>query len=262
MQALISFAFGSIVGSFLNVCILRMPKDESVAFPSSRCPNCQKPIAWHDNIPILSFLLLRARCRHCRAAISWQYPVIEALTGLLFAVFLDRFGLGPKGFLYLYLALVLLAQGVIDFRYRIIPDLLTLPAIGVAVVASAFFPEIHGEGAHGAALWASLKGVLLGGGFLYAVGSIAEWIMKKEAMGGGDVKLLAAIGGVVGWRGVVWTIFVSALVGSIIGVWEKYLCKKGDGYIPYGPFLGLAAFLYLFVGPQTIEWYLGYLKGN
>lgn len=260
MQALMAFVFGSMVGSFLNVCILRMPKDESIAFPGSHCTSCQKPIAWYDNIPILSFLILRARCRHCRAVISWQYPLIEALTGALFVLFLHRFGVSPKGILFLYLALVLLAQGVIDFRYRIIPDLLTLPAIVAALAMSAAFPDIHAQASHLGGLWVSLKGVLLGGGFLYVVGTVAEWILKKEAMGGGDVKLLAAIGGVIGWRGVVWTIFVSALIGSLIGVYDKYV-RKGDGYIPYGPFLGLAAFLFMFVGPQTIQWYIGHLQG-
>jgi leader peptidase (prepilin peptidase) / N-methyltransferase len=257
MQDLIAFVVGSMVGSFLNVCILRMPKDESIVFPASHCTSCQKPIAWFDNIPIVSFLALGARCRHCKKKISWQYPVIEAVTGVLFVVFLREFGPGPKGALYLYLSMALLVQSVIDARHRIIPDLITLPAIVVALAASAIFPEIHGKTTHLDSFLASLKGVLLGGGFLYAVGTVAEWILKKEAMGGGDVKLLAAIGGVIGWRGVVWTIFVSALIGSVVGIYSKI--RKGEELIPYGPFLAMAAFLYLFVGPQVIEWYMGLL---
>lgn len=259
MQALIAFAFGSMAGSFLNVCILRMPKDESIVFPASHCTKCQKPIAWYDNIPLVSFLLLGARCRHCKTAISWQYPVIEALTGALFVVFLGTFGLTARGGLYLYLSLVLLAQAVIDVRYRIIPDLLTLPAIVVAVAVSAAFPDIHGQSTHLDGVWASAKGVLLGGGFLYVVGTVAEWVLKKEAMGGGDVKLLAAIGGVIGWRGVVWTVFVSALLGSVVGIYTKI--RHGQELIPFGPFLAAAAFAYLFVGPRAMEWYFGYLRG-
>ena len=129
MPEIMAFALGSMIGSFLNVCILRMPKDESIAFPASHCMSCKKPIAWFDNIPVVSFLLLGAKCRHCRVKISWQYPLIEIVTGILFVIFYRSFGLTPKGFLYLYLSLVLLTQGVIDLRYKIIPDELSLPPI-------------------------------------------------------------------------------------------------------------------------------------
>ena len=260
MQALIAFIFGSMIGSFLNVCILRLPKEESIVFPPSHCAGCQKAIAPYDNIPVLSYFILGGKCRNCKVKFSWQYPLIEALTGALFVLFLHTFGLTPKGFLYLYLCLGLLAQTVIDMRYRIIPDEITLPAIVIGLAVSGVFPDIHGQTTHWGGFLASLKGLLLGGGFLYAVGTIAEWILKKEAMGGGDVKLLAAIGAALGWRAVLWTVFVSALVGSVVGITEKYVLRKGDGYVPYGPFLAFGAFLYFFIGPQAIEWYLGYLR--
>ena len=253
MPTLMTFLFGSMVGSFLNVCILRMPKDESIAFPASHCPACKKPIAWYDNIPVVSFIILGAKCRHCRAKISWQYPLIEILTAVLFVVFYRNFGLTPKGFLYLYLSLILLAQSIIDMRYKIIPDELTLPAIVVGLAVCAFFPEIHGQTTHWSGFLKSLIGVLVGGGFLYAAGTIAEWILKKEAMGGGDVKLLAAIGAAVGWKGVLWTIFVSSLIGTIGGLYLRF--TKGEELIPYGPYLALAAFLYLFYGPAAVDWY-------
>ena len=253
MSLMIAFLFGSMVGSFLNVCILRMPKDESIVFPASHCTSCSRPIAWFDNIPILSFLVLGAKCRHCRTKISWQYPIIEIATAVLFVVFYRTFGLTPKGFLYLYLSLVLLVQSVIDMRYRIIPDLLTLPAIVIGLAVSAFFPEIHGQSSHLAGFLKSLIGIFIGGGFLYAAGTIAEWVLKKEAMGGGDVKLLAAIGAVIGWRGVVWTIFVSSLVGTVGGLYLRF--TKGEELIPFGPYLALAAFLYLFYGPAVMNWY-------
>ncbi len=260
MQALIAFIFGSMVGSFLNVCILRLPKEESIVFPPSHCTGCQKTIAPYDNIPVLSFFILRGQCRHCKSKISWQYPLIEALTGGLFVLFFNYFGLTPKGFLYLYLSLGLLVQTVIDMRYRIIPDQITLPAIVIGLAVSAAFPDIHGQGTHWAGFFASLTGLLAGGGFLYGVGTIAEWILKKEAMGGGDVKLLAAIGAILGWRAVVWTIFVSALTGSVVGIYGRI--RNGEELIPYGPFLALGAFLYMFIGPQSIEWYLKFLRAG
>lgn len=253
MPSLIAFLFGSMTGSFLNVCILRMPKEESVVFPRSHCTACKKPIAWFDNLPILSFLALGAKCRSCHAKISWQYPIIEIITAILFVVFYRSFGLSPKGFLYLFLSLVLLTQSVIDMRYKIIPDSLTLPTIAVGLLSSAVFPEIHGQTSPMSGFLKSLVGVLVGGGFLYTAGTIAEWVLKKEAMGGGDVKLLAAIGAVIGWRGVLWTIFVSSLVGTLGGLYLRF--RKGEELIPYGPYLALAAFLYLFYGPAIMNWY-------
>jgi leader peptidase (prepilin peptidase) / N-methyltransferase len=257
MPLLIAFVLGCMIGSFLNVCILRMPKDESIVFPASHCMRCQKPIAWYDNIPVLSFIVLGAKCRHCRVAISWQYPLIETLTGALFALFYFHFGATPQGVLYLYLALCLLVQTVIDTRYKIIPDQLTLPVIVIGIAASVAFPEIQLEATRLGAFREAFLGALLGGGFLYAAGTIAEWILKKEAMGGGDVKLLAAIGAVLGWQAVLWTIFVSSLAGSVIGLYLRW--KRGEELIPYGPYLALGAFLYMFVGPQAIAWYFGLL---
>ncbi len=258
MQTLAAFVFGTLVGSFLNVCILRLPKEESIVFPGSRCADCRKPIAWYDNIPVFSFLILGAKCRHCHHKISLQNPINEALTGIMFVVFFQTFGWTPKGMLYLYLTLGLLVQGVIDARYKIIPDVITLPAIVLGLGVSVFFPEIHGQTDHLAGFIAAAKGVLLGGGSLYVVGTIAEWIYKKEAMGGGDVKLLAAIGAAIGWRGVLWTIFVSSLVGAIVGIYMKI--RKGEELIPFGPFLAFGAFLYLFIGPQVMEWYFNFLR--
>ena len=251
------FILGSAVGSFLNVCILRLPKDESIVFPPSHCTACQKSIAWHDNIPLLSFLFLRGHCRHCQAKISWQYPLIEAVTGILFGVFYQVFGPTPQGFLYLYLTLALMVQSVIDLRYKIIPDGITLPAIVIGLVVSAIFPQIHGQETRVSGFLQSFLGMLAGGGFLYVVGTVAEWVLKKEAMGGGDVKLLAAVGAVIGWRGVVWTIFVASFVGSIGGLYLRL--TKGEELIPFGPYLALGAFLYLFVGPTAIEWYFNFL---
>ncbi len=168
-------------------------------------------------------------------------------------LFYHFFGVSPKGILYLVLSLALLVESVIDMRYKIIPDQITLPGIVIGLLASAFFPSIHHEVSHGRAFLAALIGMFVGGGFLYLAGTIAEWFLKKDAMGGGDVKLLAFVGAVIGWRGVVWTIFVSSLIGSVVGIYLRL--KKGEELIPFGPYLGLGAFLYLFIGPQMMEWY-------
>jgi leader peptidase (prepilin peptidase)/N-methyltransferase len=260
MPALIVFCFGALVGSFLNVCILRLPKDESIVFPGSHCVSCKHPLAWFDNIPFFSFMLLKGKCRYCGKKISWQYFIVELLTALLFVVFYYFFGVSPKGALYLALTLALLVESVIDMRYKIIPDQITLPAIVIALLACAFFPSIHNETSHARGFLAALIGMLVGGGFLYVAGTIAEWILKKEAMGGGDVKLLAAIGAVIGWRGVVWTIFMASLFGSVVGIYLRI--KKGEELIPFGPFLGLGAFLYLFIGPQMTEWYFHIISAS
>ena len=258
MPLLIAFCFGAIVGSFLNVCIIRLPKEESIVFPSSHCVSCNHVIAWFDNIPFFSFLALKGRCRHCGKKISWQYFIVELLTALLFVLFYERFGASPAGILYLVLSLGLLVESVIDMRYKIIPDEISLSGIVIGLLASAVFPSIHHTSSHWRGFLAALIGMLAGGGFLYLAGTIAEWILKKEAMGGGDVKLLAAVGAVLGWQGVVWTIFVSSLLGSIIGIYLRL--KKGEELIPFGPYLGMGAFLYMFIGPQTTAWYFHWIS--
>jgi leader peptidase (prepilin peptidase)/N-methyltransferase len=248
------FVFGALVGSFLNVCILRLPENQSIVFPASHCWTCKKPIAWYDNIPVASYLVLGGKCRACKKAISAQYPIIEAVTGALSVVFWLRYGLTPVGGVYLVFVLALLVQSVIDWRYRIIPDEITLPGMVLGLIASFALPQLHGQATHGGGLLRSFLGLLAGGGFLWAVGTIAEKILKKEAMGGGDVKLLGLIGAVLGPLAVFWTIFVSSIIGSIVGIY--YRIRRGDEAIPFGPFLAIAAFSYLFIGPACIQAYL------
>lgn len=242
-----------MVGSFLNVCIFRIPADRSIVFPGSSCPHCGKPIRWFDNVPCVSFLALRARCRDCGEKISPQYFAVELLTGILFVVFYRHFGLMPAGVIYLVLTLALLVESAIDWRHEIIPDRITLPGIALGVALSAFFPALYGEGGRWGGVLQSLGGILLGGGFLYLAAVAAEAILKKEAMGGGDVKLLAMIGSFLGWKGVLWTIFVSSLLGTVVGLYLRLM--KGRERIPFGPFLGLAAVLYIFFGDIVIHWY-------
>ncbi len=255
---LLIFVFGAMIGSFLNVCIIRVPKEESIVFPASHCVSCKKPIAWFDNVPLVSFLVLRGRCRHCKTTFSWQYFWVELLTACLFVVFYHVFDFTPKGVIYLALSLALLVESFIDMKYRIIPDGITLPGIVLGLVLSGVFPVLHGKTQWYEGLLAAFIGLLVGGGFLFLAGTIAEWALKKEAMGGGDVKLLAMIGTVIGWPGVLWTIFASSFIGSFVGVYQRL--KQGDELIPYGPFLALGAFLYLFFGPAIILWYMGTLR--
>lgn len=247
-------ALGAMVGSFLNVCILRMPENQSIVFPSSHCWKCQKPLAWFDNVPILSWLVLGGKCRACRQPISVQYPIIEAVTAAIFVVFWKKYGVTAVGITLLVFTLALLVQSVIDARYRIIPDEITLPGMAIGLVVSFAFPALHGQVTHLGGLWKSFLGLLVGGGFLWAAGSIAEKILKKEAMGGGDVKLLGLIGAVIGLQGVFWTIFVSSVIGSVVGIYFRL--RKGEEAIPFGPFLAVAAVMYLFVGPQWIAAYM------
>lgn len=249
-----AFAFGTVVGSFLNVCIYRLPKNESITFPGSHCCACGKPVRWYDNIPVLSYFLLRGKCRDCGAGFSVQYALIELLTGVLFLFFYHLFGFSGLGVIYLVFTLALLVQSMIDFEHKIIPDAITLPGIILGFVFSGFFPALQNAADWKGGLWASLIGILAGGGVLYLIAIVAEKILKKEAMGGGDVKLLAMVGAFLGFRAAVWTLFVGSVIGSVAGVYFKL--KKSDDEIPFGPFLGLAAFLYLFFGEKVIHWYL------
>ena len=187
---------GACIGSFLNVCIVRLPEDRSIVFPGSHCVTCKAPILWYDNIPVLSYVLLRGRCRKCRTGISVVYPLVEIAAAALFVLFYVAFGLTPAAFVYLGLSLALLVETVIDLRYQIIPDEITLPGIVLGFLASTMWPGLHDTSVWWSGALASGLGIVAGGGFLYAAGTLAEKILKKEAMGGGDVKLLGFIGAV------------------------------------------------------------------
>lgn len=253
MYTLLAVFLGAVVGSFLNVCIVRIPKEESIVFPGSHCQSCQKKIAPLDNIPLLSFLILKGRCRYCAAKISWQYPLVEFLSTGVFVLFYYYFGFTIKGALYLLLALALLTEAFIDLRHQIIPDVITLPGIVIGLAASAFYPGLHNQGIWWGGLLRSSIGMLVGGGFFYLIGMLAEKVLKKEAIGGGDIKLMAMIGTFLGWQGAVVTIFSSSVIGSVIGVYFRI--KNGEERIPFGPFIALGAFFYLFFGHPIILWY-------
>ena len=250
--AVVSLIFGLIIGSFLNVCIYRIPAGISIVSPSSRCPQCGVSIRWYQNIPILSYLILGGKCRACRTGIPWRYPFVEALTGGLFVLVYLSFGLTTTLGVYCLFVAALIVITFIDLDHQIIPDVISLPGIVVGFLCSFAIPWLS---------WTdSLLGILLGGGSLWLVAVVYELLTKKEGMGGGDIKLLAMLGAFLGWKAILPIIFISSLIGSLVGI-PLMLVKKADSKlaIPFGPFLALGALIYLFWGPQLIAWYLAFL---
>ncbi len=242
--------FGCSIGSFLNVCIYRLPQDRSIVTPRSFCPKCRTPIRAYDNIPILSYLFLRGCCRKCKAKISWRYPLVEALTGAVALALYLKFGLSLHFLINFVLSAALVVVTFIDLDHRIIPDVISLPGILVGIGLALFLPWMN--------LWDSLIGLLVGGGSLFLVAYAYEFLTKREGMGMGDVKLLAMLGAWLGWESVLFIIFFASLTGSIIGGLAILVQKQGRHYaIPFGPFLALCAMAYIFIGPDLIHWYLG-----
>jgi leader peptidase (prepilin peptidase) / N-methyltransferase len=240
---------GCCIGSFLNVCIYRLPQDLSIVSPRSFCPHCRAPIKTYDNIPLLGYVLLRGRCRHCGEKFSWRYPLVEALTGGLALGLFWKFGLTLSFFSFFAFTAALLVITFIDLDHRIIPDGISLPGIGIGFLLSFVEPSVP--------VMESLIGLIAGGGSLFAVAWAYETITKREGMGGGDVKLLAMIGAWLGWKAVLFTLFFASLSGALIGGGAMLVQKQGRHYaIPFGPFLALAALVYLFFGTQLIDWYL------
>ncbi|MEW5804496.1 MAG: prepilin peptidase [bacterium] len=239
------FLLGSCIGSFLNVCIFRIPKEESIVFPASHCPNCNNKLKAYDNIPILSFLFLRGKCRFCRIPISWQYPVVELATGILFALAVVRFGLEWNTLIAFILIPVSLVVSVIDLRVQIIPNVISLPGIILGLAVSL----LPGSPVH---FLDALSGVLLGGGVFYLVA-----VVSKGGMGGGDIKLIAMFGAFLGWQKCLLTMFIGVLLGSAVGIVLLLLKLKGrKDPIPFGPFLCIGALVSLFYGQTIISWYL------
>jgi len=245
-----SFVMGTVMGSFANVLIYRLPRAESVMLPGSHCPVCNSPIRWFDNIPVLSYLMLRGQCRTCGEPISWRYPAVEFVTGLLFLGVFMRMGLTwslPGGIL---LAFALVVVTFIDLDHKIIPNVITFPGMVIGVVLS-FLPGFPGPRD-------SIIGLLAGGGFLWFVGWSYLLVTKREGMGMGDVKLLGLIGAFLGWQALPVTILAAALTGSVIGMIAMKLQGEDSTYaVPFGPFLALGALAHLFVGRELILWYLG-----
>lgn len=249
-----AFLFGTIIGSFLNVVIHRLPREEaSIVFPASHCPACLHKLNWYENIPVLSFLFLRGHCAHCNKKIPLQYPLIELSMAFLAAALVHQFGLSVTTAGYFLFCAALLVIIWIDIQHQIIPDVISLPGILLGLLFSLLSPALG---------WTdSLIGILAGGGILYGIALLYYLWRRVEGMGGGDIKLLAMIGAFLGWQSLPFIIFASSLSGTIVGVLAMIKQKKGgQTRIPFGPFLSLAALAYLFFRDQIFQLYQLYLS--
>jgi leader peptidase (prepilin peptidase)/N-methyltransferase len=270
---IVSFVVGAIVGSFLNVCVYRLPAGLSVVSPGSRCPKCETPIAWYDNIPMVSWLLLGAKCRNCKTPISWQYPLVEGITAVLFLAVYWQHGLSVATPIYMLLAASMVLVTFVDLTDWTIPNEVTFPGIPIGIVCSLvamFYPD-SGLFVLGAfvPIFNSLLGVLVGGGVLYALDKITLAVLKKRGMGFGDVKLLAMLGAFFGYPGVVLIIMIASLIGSIVGIamvaaqrgqksLETEEGKQTGHYLPFGPYLALGGVVVLLFGLDIYNWYFSY----
>lgn len=267
--AVFSVLLGACVGSFLNVCIYRIPRDESVVRPRSHCPHCHTMIPWHLNIPLLSWLLLGGRCRFCRGPIVVRYVLVELLTAILFlAVFMQWDAISPAlgmhplpdfslvPLYWIFLAGLVLGTFV-DFEHLIIPDSVTLGGMAAGLVFSFLVPALQGAEAHLTGLLRSGIGAAAGFGGMLLIAELGTRVFRKEAMGFGDVKLMGAIGAFLGWRAVLFTVLASSFFGSVVGV---SLIAAGRGklqsQIPFGPYLSAAALVWMFWGPRLWQAYL------
>ena len=249
-----AFVFGALFGSFGNVVILRMPRGESVVHTRSHCLSCGKPVRWQHNIPLLSWLWLRGRCADCGARFSMRYFWVELIMATLFALTVWKFGLSWTTLEYLIFIFALVCACFIDIDHMILPDKFTLSGIVIGLTGAALNPDAPRS------FMDALLGVLAGGGFLWAVAYLYFVIRKRDGMGGGDIKLIAWIGAVLGWKAIPIVILLSSLVGSILGLTLAWRAKSKEGMqfaIPFGPYLGLAALIYMFCdGAEWGEWYL------
>jgi len=241
-----AFIFGAAIGSFLNVCIYRIPAKVSIVKPGSRCPHCLNPLRFYDNIPLISFIFLRGKCRYCSGSISWRYPLIELITAVLALLLFLKFGLTLKFFTFFIFTAVLIVITFIDLDHQIIPDVISLPGIPVFFLAAIFVVGLPWREA--------LIGLLIGGGFLWALAEAYAYVRKDEGMGGGDIKLLAMIGGFLGWKSLLFILLVSSFTGAVVGITAMIIKGQNMKYaVPFGPFLSFAAVAYLFWGDDFIR---------
>ena len=240
---------GLCVGSFLNVCIYRLPRRASLLTPRSRCPGCDYQLTWYDNIPVISYLVLLGRCRRCRARINVRYPIVELLTAVVFLLHYLAFGLTALLVVRLLFACAMIVLFAIDLEHQILPNVITLPGLAAGLVFSLAFPP----GVLDAAL-----GAIIGGGVLWLIGEAYYRYSGQEGMGGGDVKMLAMIGAFLGWKLVLVTLIVSSLAGSLLGV-LIILSRRGDlkKALPYGTFLAMGALFASLYGERVVDWYTG-----
>jgi len=265
------FCFGACMGSFLNVCIYRIPREESVISPGSHCPHCNQPIHWYDNIPLVSFIALRARCRNCKGSISPRYVIVETLIAVLFVLVWLKASPAPIMSMthicalavipIFWLAVFGLALGTfVDLEHMIIPDRVSLGGIVLGLTFSTLFPVLHGQPDAYGGFISSLLGASLGVGLLWGIAIFGKMLFKKDAMGMGDVKLMGAIGAFLGWPSVIFTLMASSFLGAIVGVSMIAAGKKEmQSRIPFGPYIAGAALIWMLWGPTLLYAYLNWL---
>ncbi len=242
---------GLCLGSFLNVCILRLPHEQSLLRPPSSCPKCRRPIAWRDNIPVVSWLLLKGRCRHCGARISVQYPVVEAAVGLLWLAAVLAYGATVQALAAGLLGTILLGIAITDARYYLIPDEFTWGGLVLGLTLSLW------GGVDG--FLQAVLGAVAGFALLFVVAQAGRWAFREEAMGGGDIKMMAMVGSFIGWKGVLLTVFLGAVAGSVVFL---PLSLKRKRLVPFGVFLAVGAGVTFVAGDAIIQWYLQFLRGS
>ena len=240
---------GAMVGSFLNVCIYRLPRDKSIVWPASACPHCNRPLAWFENVPIIGYLVLRGRCRTCSGAIGARYPIVEAVTALMFFLGWWYFGPGLLVVSRLIFGCALIVLFAIDLEHHILPNVITLPGIVVGFAFSFFADPGWFE---------SLIGIVVGGGLLWAVAEGYYRLRHEEGLGMGDVKMLAMVGAFIGWKLTLVTLMLGSFSGSIIGIFFIVTERGGLKYaLPFGTFLAIGAAAAATVGPSLVAWYTG-----
>lgn len=247
------FLMGICVGSFLNVCIHRMPRDQSVVLPGSHCPKCKTPIHWYDNIPVLSYFILKGKCRACGESFSPRYALTELATGLMWTALYFVFGLSWMFVIAISYFSILLALSITDLETGYIPDKLSLPGLGLGLLFSGAYPLLHHETIWYWGLLRSVMGALGGGGFLLLVGLMGNLIFKKDSMGGGDIKLLAMIGAFLGVKEAIILFFFSPILALPVGLYAKFVKKEET--IPFGPYLAIMGAIFFFVGDKIISYF-------
>ena len=252
-SALLLGGLGLIVGSFLNVCIYRLPRRESINWPGSHCTACERQLSWYENIPVVSWLVLRGRCRTCRESISISYPLVELTTGLLFAAGYLIYGWTPLLVVRIAFACAMVVLFAIDLRHHILPNVITVPGIVVGFVVSLVLPAPGWK--------SSLIGLLAGGGILFAISEAYYRLRGVEGLGMGDVKMLSMIGAFLGWQLMLVTLVLASFAGSVIGVGVIASGRGGmKAALPFGTFLAVGALTAAVVGDLIVDWYLGFYR--
>lgn len=251
IEIILVFILGLIVGSFSNVCIYRIPRNESIIYPASHCPNCRNGILAKDNIPLLSYILLKGRCRNCGSRISIKYPVVEFLTGLVYVVIYQIYGVSVQSLIYIILSSALIIIAFIDLGEQVVPEVISLPGIVVGLILSFFVHHISFVN--------SALGIVLGGGIILVIRLAGSLIFKKESMGIGDIELTAMIGAFLGWRYITISLFLGFFLGALTGIFLILSkIKSREDAVPFGPFIILGSFISLLWGEKILSWYVGF----